>query len=244
MVVLVALVLSFTSLKLKDRQNANIVIEKKNDILRTLGITATAEEEIVDFYAKYVVDDYGVKLNGEKVEDADAFTLLRNLKAEYDKPAEERVLPVFVGKVDGTLRYIFPLWGKGLWGPVWGYLALDGDWDTIADAVFGHKGETPGLGAEIATREFTHQFVDKRIFNGEKLVGISVLKGTGASNSNPHAVDAISGGTITSRAVQDMIVNNLGDYEVYINKERAALRGSRSGEESEAGDNQNLEQNE
>jgi Na+-transporting NADH:ubiquinone oxidoreductase subunit C len=98
---------------------------------------------------------------------------------------------------------------------------LDGDWDTISGVVFDHKGETPGLGAEITTPKFRDQFVGKRIFDGSELVGITVLKGAGSSRGNDHAVDAISGGTITSRAVETMIRATLAEYKPYIEKQRS-----------------------
>jgi Na+-transporting NADH:ubiquinone oxidoreductase subunit C len=117
--------------------------------------------------------------------------------------------------------YIIPVAGSGLWGPVWGYIALEEDWNTIAAVVFDHKGETPGLGAEISTPGFEGQFTGKKLFEGAELVSITVLKGSGASRGNDHAVDAISGGTITSRAVENMIRATLAGYKSYIEKQRS-----------------------
>ena len=99
-------------------------------------------------YAKYIVDSYAVNAAGDKVDGVDAFALLSDLKTQYDKPENERVLPVFVSKNDeGNISYVIPVWGAGLWGPVWGYIALADDWDTVDGVVFGHKSETPGLGS-------------------------------------------------------------------------------------------------
>lgn len=227
MVVIVALVLAFTSLSLQPVQKANVDNEKKGAILGSIGQGAEADKAkdktayIEQEYAKYIVDTYAVNTAGDKVEGADAFALLDNLKKEYAKPAAERVLPVFISRGDdGSERPVFPLYGSGLWGPVWGYLALESDWDTIYGAVFDHKGETPGLGAEIATPAFQHQFVGKSIFSDGQMVAISVTKGAGSSAGNPHAVDAISGGTITSRGVESMIKSNLADYAAFIEKHR------------------------
>jgi Na+-transporting NADH:ubiquinone oxidoreductase subunit C len=104
---------------------------------------------------------------------------------------------------------------------VWGYVALQEDWDTISGVVFDHKGETPGLGAEISTPKFEGQFVGKKLFYADgRLVSITVLKGSGASRGNDHAVDAISGGTITSRAVENMIRATLEKYKSYIENQR------------------------
>ena len=225
MVVVVALVLAFASLSLQDRQNANVENEMKGAILQTIGEGRDADKVkdktayVNEQYAKYIVEDFAVNTQGDRIEGANAFELLKNLKSEYDKPAAERELPIFVSRSDdGTIRYILPLWGSGLWGPVWGYLAMESDWNTISGAVFDHQGETPGLGAEIATPVFQDQFRGKTIFRDGKFVSVAVTKGEGSSAGNGQAVDAISGGTITSRGVENMLRDNLGDYLPYIEK--------------------------
>lgn len=227
MVVVVALVLAFASLSLQDKQNANVENEMKGAILQSIGEGMDAgkvEDKITyfnDLYDKYIIGSFAVDSKGDKVEGANAFELLKNLKAEYDKPADERQLPVFVSRSDdGTIRYILPLWGSGLWGAVWGYLAMNDDWNTISGAVFDHSGETPGLGAEIAIPAFGDQFKGKTIFQNGKLVSVEVTKKGSAGND--HAVDAISGGTITSRGVENMLRDNLTGYLPYIEKVKAA----------------------
>ncbi len=237
MVIVVALVLAWASLSLQGRQNANVENEVKGAILQTIGQGGDAAKVkdktayINEQYTKYIVEDFAVNAQGERVGDANAFELLGNLKAEYGKPAAERVLPVFVSRDDsGTVRYILPLWGSGLWGPVWGYLALESDWDTIYGAVFDHKGETPGLGAEIASDSFEEQFRGKTIFRDGKLVSIAVAKGKGAAGADAlNTVDAISGGTITSRGVENMLRDNLRDYLPYIEKMKAGVTSSSIG---------------
>lgn len=228
MVVVVALVLAFASLSLQPRQKANADNETKSAILLSIGQgqeAAKAKDKtayINEEYSKYITESFAVNYKGDRVEGADAFALLGNLKAEYAKPEADRVLPVFVGKNSkGNTLYVFPLYGSGLWGPIWGYLALESDMSTIFGAVFAHQGETPGLGAEIATSGFQSQFKGKSILSGDEIVGIQVLKGAGSSSGNPNAVDAISGGTITSRGVQDMITSNLKDYAGYIEKQKS-----------------------
>lgn len=227
MVVIVALVLAFASLSLQPKQQANQENETKGAILMSIGQGMDADKAkdktayINEQYAEYIPESFVVNYKGDKVEGANAFALLGDLKAEYAKPEAERELPVFVGKnQDGQTLYILPLWGSGLWGPIWGYLALESNMETIYGVVFDHKGETPGLGAEIATPAFSDQFKGKSIFNGNDLVGISVLKGAGSSAANQNAVDAISGGTITSRGVQEMIINNLNGYAGFIEKNK------------------------
>jgi len=128
------------------------------------------------------------------------------------KDQKDRNYPVFVYEENGERKLVVPVRGKGLWGPIWGYVALGSDLNTIAGAVFDHKGETPGLGAEINTGWFQEPFTGKTIFdeNG-KFVSIEVVKG-GADPADPHGVDAISGGTITSKALEEMLADCMAGY--------------------------------
>lgn len=230
LVVVVAAILSFTAIKLRPIQQMNVEIAKKGDILRSVGLLQIKDGEdkqkaIVAAYEKYIPETFLVNIKGEKV-DGDPFKVFINLNKEYfkGKPTAESELPVFVS-VDnaGVKKYIFPVQGTGLWNAIWGYVALGDDFNTITGAVFDHAGETPGLGAEIATPIFMDQFVGKTIFEGDDFVGIEVLKGAGISVGNPHAVDAITGGTITSRAVGTMLSDCLGGYKVYIENQRQVL---------------------
>lgn len=222
MVVLVAVILSVAALSLKGRQDANVRVEKMGDILRSIGKGGEGTD-IEAEYAKYITNSFTVNDRGEVTEGTDAFAIALDLASEYDKPAAERNLPVFEAKMDdGTAYYIVPVYGSGLWGPVWGNLALAADFNTVYGVTFGHQGETPGLGAEIATPAFTDPFKGKTIYNGENLVSIGILKGAGSSAGNPNAVDAISGGTITSKGVEAMLRDNLAGYEAYFNAARRA----------------------
>lgn len=227
MVVVVALVLAFAALSLQPRQKANEDNETKTAILTSIGQAkgiAGAKDKtayINEEYGKYIAESFAVDHAGNVVEGADAFELLGSLKAEYAKDEAERALPVFVGtSEEGRTVYVLPLWGSGLWGALWGYLALEGDMETIYGVVFDHASETPGLGAEIATPAFGNQFKGKSIFKDGKLAGVRVLKGAGSSAGNNNAVDAISGGTITSRGVQDMIMAGLEGYAGFIAKRK------------------------
>lgn len=239
MVIVVAALLSVAAYALKGRQTANVEMEKKAAILGALGWQQQPEDSrekeayIDEAYAQYVTDSYAVNDRGERISDVNAFDMLNNLKGEFDKPASERTLPVFVGRgADNKTLYVLPVWGAGLWGPIWGYVALEDDWTTIAGVVFDHKSETPGLGAEIATPAFAKQFVGKSIFEGANLTSIAVLKGTNASAGNVHAVDAVSGGTITSRGVEAMLRRCLEDYEPYIRRQREAVQQAPANENS------------
>ncbi len=224
MVVVVAVLLALASTALKPAQLENIRMEKRLNILEAIRKGAEAEkapnkvEAVNTLYKKYIVKSEVVNGQGRPVGGCQAFDI--DLKGELLCNPDEQKLPVFVAKLeDGSTKYIFPLAGQGLWGPIWGYVSLNSDLSTIYGISFGHKGETPGLGAEIVSPHFCQQFEGKKICEGKRLVSIEVLKGGGAS-SNIHAVDGISGGTLTSRGVQDMLKNCLKDYEPYMEAQK------------------------
>ncbi len=218
MVVVVALLLSLAAMQLKPFQDKNIEIEKKQNILASIRIKSTVNDA-VDLYAKYITDSFVLNNKGEKQEGIDAFTV--ELKNEISKPADQRLLPVYVGTLDDqTNANVVPLRGKGLWGPIWGYISLQPDMNTVYGTVFDHQGETPGLGAEISTEWFQKPFIGKTLFqDSTQFVSIKVLKG-GAKKDDPHAVDAISGGTITSKGLEAMIDSCLVPYKPYFIKNR------------------------
>jgi len=213
MVVAVALLLSVAALQLKPFQDKNIEIEKKQNILASVRINSTVTDA-VDLYAKYITESFVLNNKGEKQEGVDAFTI--DMKTELGKPAADRKLPVFVGTLEnGVKAYVVPLRGKGLWGPIWGYISLEPDLNTIYGAIYDHQGETPGLGAEITTDWFEKPFQGKTIFKDSvTFVSVKVLKG-GAPKDDPHAVDAISGGTITSKGLEAMLDSCLVQYKTY-----------------------------
>jgi Na+-transporting NADH:ubiquinone oxidoreductase subunit C len=213
MVVIVALLLSMAAMQLKPFQDKNIEVEKKQNILASIQIKSTPKDA-VELYAKYITDSYVVNNKGEKQQGADAFTI--DLKNELGKPAAQRMLPVFVGTLDNKSNaFVLPVRGKGLWGPIWGYVSVEPDMNTIYGVTFDHQGETPGLGAEISTEWFQKPFNGKTIFkDSTDFVSIKVLKG-GAPKDDPHAVDAISGGTITSKSLEAMLDSCLVQYKTY-----------------------------
>ena len=213
MVVVVAAILSVAAMTLQPMQKKNIEINKKQNILTSINIESTADNA-EDLYSKYILENYAVNSKGEIKEGVDAFKI--DMKKELAKPLEERSLPVFVSSLEDTKQYIIPVYGKGLWGPIWGYVSLEDDLSTIFGANFAHKGETPGLGAEIETSEFQKQFFGKQIFDDlDKFVSISILKGGTANPNSKYEVDGVSGGTITSNGVDDMLKDCLSSYEPY-----------------------------
>ncbi|MGZ8525333.1 MAG: NADH:ubiquinone reductase (Na(+)-transporting) subunit C, partial [Chitinophagaceae bacterium] len=187
------------------------------NILSSIGIQ-TNREEAEKLFNQYIKEQLLLNSKGAPVtEKISAFDI--DLKKELDKArlgkANEQLFPLFVFDKDGKLYYIIPVRGKGLWGPIWGYVALEGDLNTIHGASFGHKAETPGLGAEIETAEFQRQFKGKKIFDDAgNFVSVHLIKG-GAAPGDLHGVDAVSGGTITSTGVSEMLQRTISSYLPY-----------------------------
>ena len=233
MVIVVAAILSSAAMVLKPYQERNIAIAKIQGILLAAEIEANAEnaEELFD---KTIVEEIVINQDGEvtgryakgqQTEGADrAFDI--NLKKElYNKrQGNPFKVPLYMAEDNGEKIYIIPLLGTGLWGPVYGNIALKEDMNTVFGAEFGHDKETPGLGAEISTKEFASQFPGKTIFTEDgKFFSIKVKKGgveTMPEANRVHGVDAISGGTITSDAVTKMLENCLDNYVAYFKSQR------------------------
>jgi Na+-transporting NADH:ubiquinone oxidoreductase subunit C len=231
LVVLVAAILSSAAMFLKPYQEENMRIDKMKGILASAKIEATTENAI-QFYSENIIEEIVISNTGEIIEvikkgevepgESKAFKL--NLKKELYKKSKGEAfnIPLLVAETNGVRSYIIPLLGTGLWGPVWGNIALEENFSTVVGVTFGHKGETPGLGAEIDTKIFQAKFIGKEVFKGTEFISVSVVKGgivTMPTDMQIHGVDAISGGTITSVAVSDMLFNCLENYVPYINKQ-------------------------
>ena len=229
MVVVVAVLLAVAAMSLKDRQDANILNEKKNAILASLSATDQNYDEFINAYA--------VNAEGEMIEGVDVFAQLQDLKGSF----EQQIYPVFEAQ-DG--RVVLPITGSGLWGPIWGYIALESDMNTVSGIVLDHQGETPGLGAEIATAAHQAMYQGKQLFEGDEFVSITLKKG-GASEGNTHEVDAITGGTKTSDGVSAMIKGSVENYLPLLGaKKGAAVAEEVATEETEESNVQNVEENE
>jgi Na+-transporting NADH:ubiquinone oxidoreductase subunit C len=158
-----------------------------------------------------VVKAYAVDAEGNTLEDVtadDALQMLFGLKDAF----EAGTYPVFENVENGYV--VVPLTGKGLWDDIWGYISLDKDKNTITGIVLDHKGETPGLGAEIKETKFEKTFIGKTIYEGTDLVAVAIVKG-GAPEGDVHAVDAISGATKTVQGVQAMLKTCMSYYDAY-----------------------------
>lgn len=220
MVVLVAVILAGLYISLKPRQDKNVELEKRQNILASIGVTVDrdASEEA---FTKYITTSLVIQNGSVISEDANEAFNIDMAKAVSESP-EARKVPLYVADMDGNTFYIIPMRGKGLWGPIWGYVALQSDGNTIAGATFDHKGETPGLGAEIVSKEFQDQFPGKSIMDGGNFVSISVIKP--GKNVNPqHEVDGISGGTITSVGLNDMLADCFKPYVGYFQSKNAQV---------------------
>lgn len=221
MVVLVAVALTIVAVQLKPAQDNNIRIEKMQNILSSVNIpiTGVPKGDVINVYNKYIKTAFAVNVAGEVCEtDAEKVFKIEMANELKKEPAQQQ-LPVFVAVLDnGDSAYIVPLRGKGLWGSIWGYISFKTDYNTVEGCIFDHKSETPGLGAEINQEWFQKPLFGKKIFDEKgELVSIGIMK-KGQPKNEAHDVDAISGGTITSKGVQKMIKDNLTSYQAYFKK--------------------------
>lgn len=229
MVVVVAALLALAATLLKPSQDKNVRVETMQNILKAAGIASTAEDAEA-LYAERIREELTVNAAGEVLAryGSDGALLSGTGARAFDismknalEAGEDGAFPVFVCRTGHEDSYIVPLYGKGLWGPIWGYITFAPDMNTVLGVSFSHQGETPGLGAEITSDAFQQPFAGKRIFDGQRqFKSITVQKG-GVKNykGNPiHAVDAISGGTITSTGVTAMLHDCLTYYIPFFNR--------------------------
>lgn len=224
MVLIVGTALAFTAMQLKPKQQENASADKMGQILQSVHMPADRATVVADFN-KYITSQIVVNSRGDEVQGVEAFDV--NVAVEAKKPVEERLLPVYVCQLpDAGTKYILPVAGMGLWGPIWGYVAFNADGTTIYGAFFDHQGETPGLGAEITKPEFTKQFEGLKVFKDDAFVPVEVVKKGQKPTGNADYVDGISGGTITSKGVGAMLDDCLTPYEAYLARLAANTNGS------------------
>ena len=219
LVVVVAAVLAFAAMYLKPTQDANVKKDTIGQILTAATFTNVEDAQILDTYKAEIASAILVDAEGNKVGDLDIESCevygTSDLKKQIT--AEPKALPVYIFKNGIT---VVPCYGAGLWGPIWGYIGLEGDLKTIKAVRFGHKGETPGLGAKISDEpSFAEAFVAKTIGDGEIL--FEVAKPANRQTEN-NGVDAISGATITSQALGKTLNMWFGFYSNYFAKNAAA----------------------
>lgn len=226
MVFIVGSVLAYAASSLKGKISENQRIEKQQNILYALGINENDEssanfvsaDKVADEFSKYVTKQLVIQ-EGKVTEDNQAYLIdVKREKSNAKDDVSKRRLPLFVGEVDGKTIYVAPIYGKGLWDAIWGYIGMDENM-VVQGAYFDHKGETPGLGANIKERFFMDDFIGEHLMDESgEFRGITVAKG----NADPtnriktdNAVDAIAGSTITGDGVTAMIRSDLRLYVPY-----------------------------
>ena len=214
MCVVVGTTLAVAAKSLKPAQDKNVENEKKQSILAAIQVEVEHKKAGEEF-GKYVKEALVLDASGKVISNDfnEAFSISA-LKEYKDVKPEARRYPLFIAEKDGGKLYVMPAAGQGLWAGVWGYVAVGEDLNTIVGASFGHKSETPGLGAEIETPLFEDQFPGKKINNEQgEFMSIRVVKPGGPATE--HTVDGISGGTFTSKGVDEMLLRTLDVYNVY-----------------------------
>ena len=219
--------LSLANQGLKPRQQKSVELDTKKKILGSVtDLKGKKGNDVLALYEQ-TISSMVVDIKGEPVEKdekgADLLAENVNIAKNFKKPAEERQYPVFVyhapGNVDQVEAYIFPLFGKGLWGPIYGFLALDTDLNTIKGISLDHDKETPGLGARITSADIQARYIGKKIFDDAgELISVSMLKGesNSAAALDDHHIDGMSGATITGKGVNSMLFDYLGYYQSFI----------------------------
>ncbi|MFW9601341.1 MAG: NADH:ubiquinone reductase (Na(+)-transporting) subunit C [Prevotella sp.] len=216
-VVVVAFLMAFVFQALKPAQDANVALDKKKQILAALNIRDLTDEQAAAEYAKDITADKIIDATGKTVSKGSEGGEESGFKlnsADY----KAGKLALFVCKVNGETKYVMPVYGMGLWGPIWGYIAVNADKTTVFWAYFNHESETAGLGAEIKDNAaWQEQFKGKKIFkNGSDNVALSVLKKSDVKDPTTQC-DGVTGATLTSNGVSAMLKDCLSKYKTFLN---------------------------
>ena len=220
-----SLLLSFVSEVLKERQDKNIAIDRKKNILSAVGIDISKFSILdIDQYFIDNIDTLIITPEGSLIKNIFIESLIEQENSQtgeikYFDQRQEEFLPVYTEKVSNAI--ILPVSGKGLWGSLYGYFALDADnFSTVKGITFYKHKETPGLGAEISEKWFQSNFIGKEIYGDDILKSINVTKAGLADKTALHEVDGISGATITSNGVTNLLTRDLKRYEPYFIKNK------------------------
>ena len=230
MVVVVGSVLAFTSSTLASKIASNKKIEKQQNILFAMGVkdpnnpnAFVPADQAQKLFNQYIGDNQYIVQGDKAIKTVKAFDI--NVKAEGDKAKKDtsytRKLPLFVGTKGTEKFYVIPMRGNGLWDAIWGYVSLDQKFQTVKGAIFDHKGETPGLGANIKESFFRDDFIGESIVDAKGAYqGITGKKGNGDPKNQrkkDNAVDALAGATITGNGVTQMVKSGIRMYMPYFN---------------------------
>ena len=217
MVLIVAISLAVVSESLSSMKKENKEDKKKINILSAIKVECD-RSNASELYTKYIKKSIVINSSGEIIENDNIDAFYIDVKKQYRNKTlskEDKVFPIFIAETDTSKYFITPLVGSGLWGPIWGFIAFQEDCNTIFGASFDHKTETPGLGAEIREDFFEDEFIGKKILDeNSSFVSVDVVKG-GAEEGSYHQVDGITGGTITSDGVTNMLKADLEIYNNY-----------------------------
>jgi|UniRef100_UPI004047BDE6 Na+-transporting NADH:ubiquinone oxidoreductase subunit C len=230
MVVIVGAMLAFFASFLKPNISENKRIEKQQNILYAMGVNENDEssavfvskDKVAAEFSKYITKQLVIQ-GGNVTENPQAYLIDVKKEQTLAKEGKQRRFPLFVGEKDGKTFYIAPIRGKGLWDAIWGYVAMDANM-VVQGVFFDHKGETPGLGANIKQRFFMDDFIGEEMMSGGSFKGITVAKGNNDpknEDKTDHEVDAIAGATITGDGVTAMIRSELKQYVTYFNTLKA-----------------------
>ena len=210
LVIFAAFLLAFVASAFKSKQDENIANDKRGQILAALNIRNTAN--VVEAYRQNIVAAPVLNVNGEMVDSTGGFEVeSKDITAKDDNAKR---LPLYVAKVNNDTIYVVPLYGRGLWGGISGYLALKKDFETVYGAYFTHESETAGLGARIVEEEFQQKFVGKKVFTDSTFNHVALALSKKIEDPE-HQVDAITGATLTSNGVTDMFATSLLPYKRY-----------------------------
>lgn len=215
LVLVVGVVLSLVYQALRPTQEENIANDTKKQILAAARILPKDGESVSSLYDAHILKSYIINSEGQEIDSSiPAFSV--DVAAQVKLPDNRRQLPVYECQTPSGLKYILPVYGAGLWGPIWGYVAFNDNGESIYGAYFAHQGETPGLGAEIEKPAFSSQFDGKKIFNSEGQFSPILIVKAGQAPAGAEYVNAVSGGTITSQGVQKMLANSLAPYAAFL----------------------------
>ena len=208
MVIIVAFLLAFVASALKPTQDDNVANDKRSQILAALRIEKGSDYNVQEKYAELVKADpvYGEKASDKQ--DKGGFEV-------QNKDLSKSKRPLYVAETPDGTKYVIPMTGAGLWGGIWGYVALDDDCETVYGTYFSHESETAGLGARITESEFQNTFQGKKLYAGDdkSKVALSVVKkGKEGDLSTDNYVNGITGATLTSDGVNNMIQQSLSAY--------------------------------
>ncbi len=227
MVIVVGTILAFLASGLRPQIDENERFEKQQNILYAMGVNNNEGEGDVSFiptteveaqFSKFIKEQYVMNAKGEVQPNDEAYLINIKKQLAAVKKGEDASLPLFIGEKDGKKSYILPMYGKGLWDAIWGFVSLD-EKMVIQGVYFDHKGETPGLGANIKLRFFMDDFNGEYVLDGTQFKGVSVAKGNNDplnKDKKDYEVDALAGATITGNGVSAMIKESLNLYKPYL----------------------------